>query len=220
MHLYELPLSLYSVKVRLALALKGLDIERREPPGGYRSDAYRAIVPSATIPALIDGDLVLPESDAIVAYLDECFPERLAIPGTPKERARARMLTRLIDLRLEAKIRLLFPQVAPANRNEEIVDSVLYAANQAAELIEDMLDPSGPFAAGPTPSLADCALLATFSWHDAIWPALGEPVQHGPRTERALAAGKAEPRLGPVIAAYAPLVEDWVLARVSLAQRQ
>ncbi|MCA3514127.1 MAG: glutathione S-transferase N-terminal domain-containing protein, partial [Rhodobacter sp.] len=55
MHIYQLPISLYSFKLRLALKLKGLDIELRDPPGGsYRSPDNLAINPAGTIPALID----------------------------------------------------------------------------------------------------------------------------------------------------------------------
>ena len=70
MLIYQLPISLYSFKLRLALRLKGIEIEMREPPGGgYRSDAYRAINPAGTIPALVDGQGLLAETDAIIEYL-------------------------------------------------------------------------------------------------------------------------------------------------------
>lgn len=71
MILYQTDLSIYSTKVRLALALKGVQVEMRDPPDGYRSAAYRALVPPATIPALVDGAMVLSESDAIIEYFDE-----------------------------------------------------------------------------------------------------------------------------------------------------
>ncbi len=104
MHLHALPISLYCAKVDFALALMGLDVEHREPPGGgYRSAEYRALVPSGTIPALVDGDLVLPESDAIVSYLEEVSGRRDALPGDAAARAKARALTRIIDGRLDRR---------------------------------------------------------------------------------------------------------------------
>ena len=71
MHIYQLPISLYSFKLRLAIKLKGLHIELRMPPGGtYRSAEFRRINPAGTIPALIDGTLILSETDAIIEYLE------------------------------------------------------------------------------------------------------------------------------------------------------
>jgi len=45
MYIYQLPVSLYSFKLRLALRLKGLSIELREPPGGLGGQArdYRMV---------------------------------------------------------------------------------------------------------------------------------------------------------------------------------
>ena len=60
MYVIELPISLYSFKLRLAIALKGASIEGREPPGGtYRSAEFRKINPAGTIPVLVDGDFIL-----------------------------------------------------------------------------------------------------------------------------------------------------------------
>src|SRR4051794_21125884 len=112
MILYQSALSTYSLKVRLALAVKGASVELREPPGGsYRSDLYRAIVPPATVPALVDGAFILTESDAIIEYFDEQFDGPHLLPAAAQARARTRMLSRIADMRLEASIRSLFPRV-------------------------------------------------------------------------------------------------------------
>jgi maleylpyruvate isomerase len=95
MILYQTALSSYSLKVRLALALKGCSVELREPPeGSYRSAAYRALVPAATVPALVDGRVVLTESDAIIEYVEETKKGALLLPPDPAGRARARMMSR------------------------------------------------------------------------------------------------------------------------------
>ncbi len=98
MILYELPISLSSFKLRLAFRLKGVTIEKREPPGGsYRSEAYRAINPAGTIPALVDGRGLLAESDAIIDYLDDLGLGRPLRPADPWLAARHRMLSRWCD---------------------------------------------------------------------------------------------------------------------------
>lgn len=67
-----------SWRVQIALALKRvphdshrLDLGARE----HRSDSYRSINPKGTFPILVDGDLVIRESLAILAYLERRFPE-------------------------------------------------------------------------------------------------------------------------------------------------
>jgi len=46
---YALPGSSYSAKVRIVLVAKNVAFEEREPPGGYRSESYRNIVPMGTM---------------------------------------------------------------------------------------------------------------------------------------------------------------------------
>ena len=51
-------------------------------------DAYQAIVPEATVPALVlDDGTVLSAVIAIVQYLEERFPDKPLLGGTPEARA-------------------------------------------------------------------------------------------------------------------------------------
>ena len=72
--LYNVPVSSYGAKVRIILAHKGIEWTELAPPDGYGSPAYRAVIPSGTVPAIIDGDLKLADSEAIAEYLDELVP--------------------------------------------------------------------------------------------------------------------------------------------------
>lgn len=211
MILYQLPISISSFKVRLAVALKGVAVELREPPGGsYRSEAYRAIVPAATVPALADGDLVLTESDAIIEYLDETHPPAVLLPGDAARRARARMLARFNDFHLEPPLRALFPHVAPARCDADAVAGSLARIGRALDLIDGTLDPEGPFAVGDRPSLADCAFPSTMMWLDRLLPHFGASSQYGPRIARMRAAMAAHDALRPLIDAYPALVQAWI----------
>jgi glutathione S-transferase len=49
--------------------------------------------PSAKVPALIDGDLIIWESLAIAEYIAEKFPEKKMWPGDMAQRARARAIS-------------------------------------------------------------------------------------------------------------------------------
>jgi glutathione S-transferase len=79
-----------SIRARWMLQELGVDFEavnvdltRRE----HCSPAFLELNPAAKVPVLIDGDLVLNESVAIVLYLAEKYPDRGFIPADLKQRA-------------------------------------------------------------------------------------------------------------------------------------
>lgn len=70
MKLYDMELSGNAQKIRMALALLGLDYERITPDADYRaSPEYRAMHPLGQVPLLVDGEHVIRESQAILVYL-------------------------------------------------------------------------------------------------------------------------------------------------------
>lgn len=207
MILYQTALSTYSLKVRLALALKGATVDLREPPGGsYRSPAYRALVPAATVPALVDGDLVLSESDAIVEYLDESLAGPPLLPPDIRARARARMMSRLIDLRLEASLRRLFPAV---KEGRSLTDADRAPVVEALALLSGLADADGPFAVGAAPTLPDCGMAASLAWVDALMPP-GSREAEPDRLDLWRSAIHAEPRWTDMLSAYSALATAWV----------
>lgn len=154
--LYATTVSVYSCKVRLALALKGLEWSETSPPDGYGSPAYRAIVPQGMVPALAHGGVVIAESDTIIEYLDDIGAGRPLLPADAQARARARALSRFIDLRVEPAARALFPLVGSGN----LVPGP--ARDMLARHLEVLARLSGPgsFLIGDSPSLPDCGLWA------------------------------------------------------------
>ncbi|MDR3476327.1 MAG: maleylacetoacetate isomerase [Devosia sp.] len=82
-------------RVRIALALKGVDYEyvstRSLPPG-----EYRRINPQGLMPALeVDGELVA-QSAAILEFIEETFPLPPLLPVERAERATVRSFSQLI----------------------------------------------------------------------------------------------------------------------------
>ena len=71
--LYDYVLSASCYKVRLIAALLGIKLEHLavdfHPGREHKSLAFRALNPAGTIPVLVDGDLVLTESTAMLVYL-------------------------------------------------------------------------------------------------------------------------------------------------------
>ena len=76
--LYHNDMSSCAQKVRLMLAEKGLQWESRHlnlRAGEHQQDWYVKLNPRAVVPTLIDGDIVVPESNVINEYLDDRFPD-------------------------------------------------------------------------------------------------------------------------------------------------
>nr|ART38042.1 F110 [uncultured bacterium] len=94
----ERPIQLYGYfrsgntrKVRLCLAELGVDYEMVVvdiTAAGQRSPDYLGLNPNGLVPTLVDGELVLWESSAILLYLAEKYPHAGLLPHTFAKRAR------------------------------------------------------------------------------------------------------------------------------------
>jgi glutathione S-transferase len=92
----------YAWRVWLALEHKALPYEMHLlsfSAGDLRSDAFRAINPRGKVPAIVDGDLKLAESAAIVEYLEDAYPHAGSplFPADVRTRASARRMIREAD---------------------------------------------------------------------------------------------------------------------------
>jgi glutathione S-transferase len=86
--LHDHPRSSNAQKVRFLLAVLGVEYERRTVPFAHeRPDWHVAVNPAGGIPTLLDGDLVLAESNAILRYLAAREGRGDLLPTDPRERA-------------------------------------------------------------------------------------------------------------------------------------
>src|SRR3982751_2460387 len=99
LELYHSVNSVCAQKVRIVLAEKGL--EYREHLMTLRGDQfdsqYMKLNPNAVVPTLIHDGRTIIESSVILYYLDEAFPAPPLMPKDPYERAKVRMVNKLVD---------------------------------------------------------------------------------------------------------------------------
>lgn len=80
-----------SHRVRMVLAEKGITVEILDVDGAHKSEDLIDLNPYNTVPTLVDRELVLYDSRAIMEYLDERFPHPPLMPVDPVSRARTRL---------------------------------------------------------------------------------------------------------------------------------
>lgn len=101
MKLYSYFRSSAAYRVRIALNLKGIDYETVpvhliKDGGQQRSDSYKALNPTGLVPTLVDGDVAIGQSMAILEYLEETHPEPALLPADAAGRARVRAIAQTI----------------------------------------------------------------------------------------------------------------------------
>jgi glutathione S-transferase len=177
MKLYTSPLSPYSARVRASLYYKGIDVEMIKPSslGGMGSPAFRAITPVGKIPVLVlDNGTTIVESDTIVEYLEDTVPTPSLRPANHEARARARMVSRLVELYVMGAVMALAPMMpislhqAPLPRNQKLVDAHLPQLSKALDNVEHFLSKGELFAVGSELSTADVALAAFLPFVRAV----------------------------------------------------
>lgn len=174
MKLYNLNLSNFATKCRIAIYEKGADVAIADIPGGnMKSPEYLKINPLGKVPTLDADGIIIPESEVINEYLEDKFPTPALLPKSPEDRARVRIFTRSHDLYLDPPMRALFGHMNPKTRDEKVVNEKLSEIQTRLDQLEAMLAAPGNFAAGSAFTLADCALVPITFFYVNMLPAFG-----------------------------------------------
>lgn len=97
MTLYTGTNDLYSHQSRIVLAEKGVAVDYLIVNPEQAPEELAEINPYASVPTLVDRDLVLFNSRIIMEYLDERFPHPPLLPIYPVARSRARLMMYRLD---------------------------------------------------------------------------------------------------------------------------
>lgn len=176
---------------RVLWMLEEIGAEYTHIPAAPHSDAIRAHNPAGKIPTLLDGDVAISDSTAILTYLADKY-QALTFPAGTLERARQDSFTFAILDELDAVLwtaarhSFVLPE---AERVPEIKDSLKreYARN-AKRLIDRI---PGPFVMGEVMTVPDILLTHCANW--AVSAKFPEPDQ--PFTEY-LSRLRARPAYG------------------------
>jgi glutathione S-transferase len=99
LELYHSVNSVCAQKVRVALAEKGLEYESRLMTlrGDQFDPEYMKLNPNGVVPTLVHDGRVVIESSVILYYLDEVFPSPPLMPRDPLQRAKVRIVNKIVD---------------------------------------------------------------------------------------------------------------------------
>ena len=212
--IYSTPESLYCAKLRILLRHKQAQWREIEPEGGCGSPGYRQLIPSGTMPALIDGGLVIADSEAISEYLNETIAEPAMLPVDPGARAKCRERSRFHDTRLEPEVRKLFPHIAPATRDTGIVsiqvETIGMRLQELSRLLaaDDQLDLQ-------ILSLGDCGFPVCFAWIDAFAQVLGFELDWPDNLREYRRSIEAHTAVAIELEAYAPGMQRWLESKAA-----
>lgn len=96
--LFHLWLSPYCRKIRVVMAIKGLEFEMRVEKVWERRAEFLAMNPAGSVPVLVEEDgAVLSDHHAIAEYLEEVYPDESLIGTTPAARAEVRRVVGWFD---------------------------------------------------------------------------------------------------------------------------
>ena len=151
----------YYNKVKIALLEKGVPFTEETVKTGRKDEAVLSATPLGKIPFIRTEHGTLCESQAIMEYLDDRYPEPSLTPADPWQAAKVRELVTFIDLHLELVARELYPKAffggeiseGNAARVRKLLERNIAGFKRLARF--------APFVAGPTFTQADCAAWAS-----------------------------------------------------------
>ena len=176
MKLYMVPLAPNPTKVMLYIAEREqlgvhMHIEQivvNTVKGRHKEPEHLARNPFGTVPTLaLDDNSHIVESLPIVDYLEEKFPHNTLYTGTPEQRAKARDLERIIDLRIGGPMGAYgHATKSPLGRPPEPEKAAQYlqAMQTPMDYLEQLLSDGRPLLGGDQVNVADCTMQSSLQF--------------------------------------------------------
>jgi len=159
--LHGFALSNYYNKVKLALLEKGVPFQENHVGVKVKDEALLRASPLGKIPFVTTEQGSLCESQAILEWLEDAYPQQPLLPADPFAAAKVRELVTFLDWHLEMAVRQLYPSAffgAPplsesnAARIRREVEQKIAGFRRLAKF--------APYVAGDTFTMADCCAFA------------------------------------------------------------
>jgi len=166
--LYEFPPT-RSIRVRWTLQELGVDFESHivdMMAGEHRDPGFLAINPAGKLPVIVDGDLVLTESIAIVLYLCERDSDRGLLPVPVDKRAEVYQWLLFTTTELEQPLWRIALHTSLYDEKERNIEEVALASrdfHEMARVLETHLE-GKTFLVGDAFSVADVVCGYTLDW--------------------------------------------------------
>ena len=165
------------------------------PESGLKGPEFLALNPMGKIPLLVlDDGSTVPESDAILEYLEDAYPERSLRPVDPVRRALMRIAIRVTENYVTPPTARLFPHLDPVGRLPDVVAEEVarlktglkyldYYVGDAAYVVESRL------------TLADCCVFPSLHLCSILAAQLGvdDLLDATPRLARYFANARSDP---------------------------
>jgi glutathione S-transferase len=208
--LYEFPPT-RSIRVRWTLQEMQLDFESilvNLPAREHRSAEFLKINPAAKVPVLVDDDLVLIESVAIVQYLADKYPEKGFTPSSLEDRGRMNQWLLFAATELEQPLWRIarHTRLYPAAQRLAAEIPIARADFQDMARVLDAHMQDRRYVVGDTVCVADFVLAYTLDWADEL-----ELLASFPRLGTYLESMYARPNAAPRIAQAAEALKTEAL---------
>ena len=166
MQLYDYWRSTAAYRVRIALNIKGIEVEQIPVDlraGGQRTGEYLAVNPQGLVPFFIDSDLAIGQSLAIIEYLEETHKKPPLLPKDPIIRAKARAIAQMIacDIHPLNNLRVLqyLESELGSGQKKRVNWYHHWLATGFAAVEVAVKELPGDFCCGDEPTLADVCLI-------------------------------------------------------------
>jgi len=170
MILYGSSLSPYVRKVLAYAGEKGIELDLQPTGFPNHSPEYAEASPFKKMPALRDGDYTLPDSTAIIHYLEAKFPDPALIPAEPRARGKVIWFDEFSDTILTAcGAKMFFNRIVAPRFIGRPGDLAAADTAEREELppildyLERVAPDAGKYLVGDTITLADIAVASPFA---------------------------------------------------------